>query len=341
MKIRQDDSYDTDKGDVFPPPGSFIPIKMHNLLNPAFETFTPGEYVGYETDDPSLELQEGDATFIYAVIIEEVPNDSESLFSKSYKINIGHDKERKIVNATDLYKFHRVLEITSSEVALSNQQGSSQRPTDKQQIFDEISRTLEEAWRLPEDRRRQIVKRLFLQWHPDKNPGNEVLCTEVFQHIKNEIERLERSELSRGESRRRESWTSDSQTHRGSYGAFYCFWGTRARQYSAQRQEYRKSFFRHYGSSGYRTRSWNVPPSFCTTNPQPREAQRWFRQARADLAAVENDITTVKPSYEWACFKCHQVRLLHAILYFYNKLKTRNEIRFPVMNSLLVQFWLK
>ena len=341
MKIRQDDSYDTDKGDVFPPPGSFIPIKMHNLLNPAFETFTPGEYVGYESDDPSLELQEGDATFIYAVIIEEVPNDSESLFSKSYKINIGHDKERKIVNATDLYKFHRVLEITSSEVALSNQQGSSQRPTDKQQIFDEISGTLEEAWRLPEDRRRQIVKRLFLQWHPDKNPGNEVLCTEVFQHIKNEIERLERSELSRGESRRRESWTSDSQTHRGSYGAFYCFWGTRARQYSAQRQEYRKSFFRHYGSSGYRTRSWNVPPSFCTTNPQPREAQRWFRQARADLAAVENDITTVKPSYEWACFKCHQVRLLHAILYFYNKFKTRNEIRFPVMNSLLVQFWLK
>ena len=309
MKIRQDDSYDTDKGDVFPSPGSFIPIKMHNLLNPAFEAFTSGEYVGYESDDPSLELQEGDATFIYAVIIEEVPSDSESLFSKSYKINIGHDKERKIVNATDLYKFHRVLEITSSELALSSQQRSSHPPTDKQQIFDEISRTLEEAWRLPEDRRRQIVKRLFLRWHPDKNPGNEVLCTEVFQHIKNEIERLAKSELCRGESRRRESWSSDSRTHRGSYGSFYSFWGTRARQYNSQRQEYRESFFRHYGSSGYRTRSWYVPPSFCTLNPQPREAQRWFRQAQADLAAVENDITTVKPSYEWACFKCHQVRM--------------------------------
>ncbi|XP_020614667.1 sacsin-like [Orbicella faveolata] len=330
MKIRQDDSYDTDKGDVFPPPGSYIPIKMHNLLNPAFEAFTPGEYVGFELDDPSLEMQEGDATFIYAVIIEEVPSDSESLFSKSYKINIGHDKERKIVNATDLYKFHRVLEITSSEIVLSNQ-GSSHPPTDKQQILDEITKTLEEAWRLPEDRRRQIVKRLFLRWHPDKNPGNEVFCTEVFQHIKSEIERLER-----GESRRSESWSSDSRSHRRSYGAFYGFWGTRARQYSSQRKEYRDSFFHHYGSSGYRTRSWYVPPSFCTTNPQPREARRWFRQAEADLAAVDNDIATVRPSYEWACFKCHQAaeKALKAAQYSVDAHKTN--IHNLVQNSLIL-----
>ena len=289
MRIRRDDSYDADKRDVFPPPGSFIQIAMHNLLNPAFEAFIPGEYVGYELHDPSLELQEGDATFIYAVIIEEVSGDDVSPFTKSYKINIGEDKEPQIVEATKLYKFHRVQEITSSEVALFDQQGSSYSTTDKQKIFDEITRALEEAWRLSEERRRQIVKRLFLQWHPDKNPGNEVLCTEVFQHIKSEIERLER-----GESR-------------GSYGAFYCFWGTRAKQYSSQRQEYQDSFFQ----SDYRTRSWDVPPSFCTTNPQPQEARRWFRQAEADLAAADNDIATMKPSYEWACFKCHQVRILY------------------------------
>lgn len=297
MRIRRDDSYDADKRDVFPPPGSFIPIAMHNLLNPAFEAFTPGEYVGYELDDPSLELQEGDATYIYAVIIQEVPGDDVSPFTKVYKINIGVDKEPQIVEATKLYKFHRVQEVTSSEVALSDQQGSSYSASDRQKIFDEISRALEEAWRLPEDRRKQIVKRMFLQWHPDKNPGNEVFCTAVFQHIKSEIERLER-----GESHRGEGWSS-------TYGAFYGFWGTRAKQYRSQRQGYRDSFFRHYGSSGYRTRSWYVPPSFCKTNPQPREARRWLRQAEADLEAADNDIATVKPSYEWACFKCHQVRL--------------------------------
>ena len=312
MKIRQDDSYNTGRGDVFPPPGSFIPIAMHNLLNPAFQVFIPGEYVGYELDDPSLEMQEGDATYIYAVIIEEVPNSNDSLLAKSYKINIGHDKEPKIVNATDLYKFHRLQEVTSSEVVLSGVQGSSHStPTDKQQIFDQITKMLEEAWRLPEDRRRQIIKRLYLQWHPDKNPGNEEFCTQVFQHIKNEIERLEKGELNRGESR------SPGGYYRRSYGGFYGFWGARARQYSSQRREYRDSFRRHYGScshgagsSSFGTRSWEVPPSFCTTNPQPREARRWFRQAEADLAAADNDIATLKPSYEWACFKCHQVGIL-------------------------------
>ena len=297
MRIRCDDSYDADKRDVLPPPGSFIPIAIHNLLNPAFEAFTPGEYVGYELDDPSLEMQEGDATYIYAVIIEEVPVNDVSPVTKLYKINIGEDKEPQIVEATKLYKFHRVQEVTSSEVALSDQQGSSYYASGRQKIFDEVSRALEEAWRLPEDRRKRIVKRLFLQWHPDKNPGNEVFCTEVFQHIKSEIERLER-----GESRKGEGWSS-------TYGAFYGFWGKRAKQYSSQRQGYRDSFFRHYGPSGYRTRSWYVPPNFCRTNPQPREAQRWLRQAEADLGAADNDIATVKPSYEWACFKCHQVRI--------------------------------
>ncbi|KAJ7380153.1 hypothetical protein OS493_010864 [Desmophyllum pertusum] len=117
-KIRQDDSYDAEKGDVYPAPGSFIPIEEHHLLNPAFEAFTPGEYVGYELDDPSLELLEGDATFIYAVIIEEVTSDNASLLTRSYKINIGDDKEPKIVEATYLYKFHRIQEITSSALAL-------------------------------------------------------------------------------------------------------------------------------------------------------------------------------------------------------------------------------
>ncbi|KAL9966873.1 hypothetical protein ACROYT_G025009 [Oculina patagonica] len=323
MKIRQDNSYDTDKG-VFPPPGSFIPIVMHNLLNPAFEAFTPGEYVGYELHDPSLELLEGDATFIYAVIIEEVPSDNVSHFNKFYKINIGDDKQ-PIVEATKLYKFHRLQEVTSSEVVLSDQQGPSRSMTDKQQIFEEITRTLEEAWRLPEDRRRQIIKRLFLQWHPDKNPGNEVFCTEVFQHIKNEIERLER-----GESRRGENGSSGSY-YRGSYGAFYGFWEARARRYNSQRREYRDNFFRNYGSSGhstrshtFRTHSWEVPPSFCTTNPQPRQARRWFRQAEADLAAADNDIATLKPSYEWACFKCHQAaeKALKAAQYSVDAYKT-------------------
>ena len=297
MGIRQDDSNVKERGDVFPQPGSFIPIAEHNLLNPAFKFFEPGEYVGYELDDPSLHLEEGDAVFIYAVILKDVSGENVSFCEKSYQIDIGHEKEPKVARATKLYKFHRLQEIASSATVLSDQQGSS--PFYNQEIFDDISRILEDAWKLSEDIRRQIIKRLILQWHPDKNPGNEVFCTEIFQHIKNEIERLEREQLRR---------CMESGSTHGSYGVYFPFWGARVRQYNSQRQEYTENFIRHYGSWSHRSRSWEVPPSFCTTNPQPAQARRWFRQAEADLAAADNDISSAKPSFVWACFKCHQVR---------------------------------
>ena len=156
MKIHQDDSYDGEEGEILPPPGSFIPIAEQHLLSATFSYFKPGEYVGYEVDDPSLKLEDGDATYINAVIIEEFSNPNTSLITKSYKINIGNDKPPEIVPATKLY-------------------------------------------------------------------------------------------------------------------------------------------------------NWKVPPSFCETNPQPGQARRWFRQAEADLNAVVNDLQTGNASYEWACFKCHQV----------------------------------
>ena len=301
MKIHQDDSYDGEEGEILPPPGSFIPIAEQHLLNAAFSYFKPGEYVGYEVDDPSLKLEDGDATYIYAVIIEEVSNLDTSLITKSYKINVGNDKPPKVVPATELYKFYRFQEIAPAALVSSGHQGTNM--DSKHEVFQEITKTLEEAWGLSEDRRRQVVKRLFLLWHPDKNPGNEEFSTEVFQHIKNEIERLEREGWGRRERERSESYHYGG----GSYGAYFGFWGTRAREYRSRRREYQETYYRHYGTWGHRTRTWEVPPSFCETNPQPGQARRWFRQAEADVNAVANDVHTGTASYEWACFKCHQV----------------------------------
>ena len=302
-KIRQDDSYSEERSDLFPSPGSFIPIAEHHLLNPAFEFFKPGEYVGYELEDPGLNHEDGEATFIYAVIVEEVLNNHSTPLQKCYKINIGDDRERKLVPATDLYKFYRLQEIVSTAIVPSGPTGNAQEATEKDAVFKEISRTLEEAWRLPEDRKRKVIKRLILQWHPDRNPGNERFCKEVFQHIMNEIARLEKEGVGANERQ-----PSGSGYHHGSYRDFCGFWGARARQHTSRRRQYQDNYYRRYGSWAHTTvRTWPVPPSFCTMNPQPREAKRWLRQAYADLEAVDNDINSGKPSYEWACFKCHQV----------------------------------
>ena len=282
MHIRQDDTYNVAEMDIYPEPGTFIPIEDHHLLNDAFEEFEPGEYVGYELDDPSLHLNEGVATYIYAVIIEEVMNkDSVQLPTKMYRINIGHSKEPVVV-ATDLYKFHRVKEISDRHTPRSGNEN-------RQVVFNKVSYLLEDAWRQDELQRRQIVKRLYLQWHPDKNLGNERFCTEVFQHIQSEVSRLG-----------------------SSYDNYFVSWGARAREHGSRRKEYREHFYQEYGSWKCSSTPWSwqsVPPSFCKGNSQPGEARRWFRQAEADLVAGADEIAFSRPAYEWGCFKCHQVTL--------------------------------
>ena len=63
----------TAKGPTLQPPGSFIPLDLHHLLKQDFVEFEVDEYVGYELDDPEMYNQSGDATYIYATIIEKLP----------------------------------------------------------------------------------------------------------------------------------------------------------------------------------------------------------------------------------------------------------------------------
>ena len=286
MKIRQDDSLDSEGADFVPELGSFIPIADHHLLSPVFKPLSPGEYVGYEVEDPSLQLEEGNATYIYAVIIHEVATGEVNLFAKSYKIDIGHES---VAPATDLYTFCRIQEILST----TGEHLDFQTTNGKQAVLDDVSRAIREAYRLPEDKRRKVVKRLFLQWTPDRNPGNETFCLQVSQHIRREIQKMEVEDAS--------------------YDAFFDCWEERERQHTSWRQEYRETYSRHYEE-----RAWDVPPSFCKTNPQPGEAKRWFRQAEDDLAASRNDIETHPQSYVWACFKCHQVKTKESYTWYLN-----------------------
>lgn len=314
MNITQDDSYRGSSSNPLPLPGSFIPVEDHHLLNEDFENIAPGEYVGYEMDDPSMQQREGDATFIYAVILEEVnAQENRSLISKYYMVNVGNDKEPQEVEFADLYKFHR---LQSSPLGLSDglEKGNTK---DKAMVLKQTAEILVEAWQLPEKRRRKIVKRLFLRWHPDKNPGEKSLCDEVLQHIQEEIARLGRVQ-------------SDVIDGQSCYTPFFDLWGMRAKRQHMHREKYKKNYRRMYTSSDEALRgdsSSGVPPSFCTKNPQPGEARRWLRQAEADLAAASNDLSRRNPSYEWACFKCHQVKNIYFIhlLLIVLKIKVNND----------------
>jgi len=193
-----------------------------------------------------------------------------------YQINIGSDKE-PIVNAAVLYKLHRIQDICEREK-------EPPRNRNREAIFEEISKLLEDAWRLPEEHRRQVVKRQILSWK--KTFGDEEFWSEALGYIRNKISQLG-----------------------GSYDKHIDAWVARAIEHEMQREECIE-----VGGSCH------IPPRLYIRNPQPEEAKRWFRQAEADLAAVANDIASSRPSYEWACFKCHQAaeKALKAVQYAIN-----------------------
>lgn len=57
-----------------------------------------------------------------------------------------------------------------------------------EQAKTEVNQELRLLWGLEENDRKKKINRLLLKWHPDKNPGKEKFASEVFKHLKKQIE---------------------------------------------------------------------------------------------------------------------------------------------------------
>ena len=57
-----------------------------------------------------------------------------------------------------------------------------------EQAKNEVNQDLRTLWSLEENERKKKINRLLLKWHPDKNPGREKFASEVFKHLKKQIE---------------------------------------------------------------------------------------------------------------------------------------------------------
>lgn len=183
-----------------------------------------------------------------------------------------------------------------------------------EKVMEEVSDTLEEAWKLPEGQRKKIIKRLLLKWHPDKNIGNEAFSTVIIQHIQAELERLELGlprpshfDPSQFDFDPRNPFAGSSSfqaNFANAYKYFFDQMNQRAKEHKQQRERYQENFTRDYNSGEY---NFGVPPTFSSANPQPAQAKRFLRQAQEDLRAADNDYDSHEPAFEWVCFKAHQV----------------------------------
>ncbi|XP_040003647.1 sacsin [Xiphias gladius] len=283
-----------------PAPGTDIPEEWHDSLDMnMLNNFEEGEYVGYSTNN----------NYIYAVIVEELPGKS-GQYSRRYKVDIGQNEPIE-VSCLDLYQFKREkkpkperrtrtsagatcmeLDILagavphSSKSSTTSSSSTRSSPASVDEAKMEIDKCLAEIWTLPEEERQKAIKRLYLRWHPDKNPDCEFLATEAFKYLQNRID-----ELSQGKGK-----TAGSSCPRGNsnFSDFYQQWNQEARHHRSGRNR----FSRGSHSYNFWTHNGNVP------RPNREEAQRWCRQARCDLNAAYKD--TDGGSTEWCLFKVHQ-----------------------------------
>ncbi|KAM8977638.1 sacsin [Pelodytes ibericus] len=338
LGVKYDSSTEQSKLEL-PMPGTPIPAEIHyTLLMDPTNVFYPGEYVGY-----LLDAEGGDSfgsyqpTYTYAIIVQEVEKEDENsdYLGKFYQIDIGYS-EYKIVSSLDLYKFSRPDESAqnkdstpstptsptefpppgprtppsfpgkeSNKTSFKHQSPKKIKLSALPEILREVTRVMEQAWKLPESERKKIIRRLYLKWHPDKNAENLDIANEVFKHLQNEINRLEKLAFvdQNADRAARRTFTTTStrfQSDKFSFQRFYTSWNQEATNHKSESQQYNERFSASTGS--YDSKRFFVPPTFKTVG-NPVEARRWLRQARANFSAARNDMH--KNANEWVCFKCY------------------------------------
>ncbi|XP_028408299.1 LOW QUALITY PROTEIN: sacsin-like [Dendronephthya gigantea] len=276
--------------------GVEVPMVYHYLLqqNPLF-IFHAGEIVAYGIEVGSNEMAEGieddgfmDMKYVLAKVISRVDEEDDPCdFTAEYLIDLGN--EHKKVSVVDLYKFvqddagenqtYDLVPFTGDPTCL---------PSSLDEAKKEIREAILKAWRLPAMLRRKVIRRLYLRWHPDKNPDNFQFAGEMFRFLLSEIKRMEAEE--------------SGVDHSCGFSTLFTGWSRRARRERETYVNFRGSF------GGSCPRGGSSPRSVSDyTYPDVFESRRWLRQARRDLEAAQLLLSSSQSFDALVCFLSHQV----------------------------------
>ena len=257
----------------------------------------------------------------------------ENNYLSRYLIDIG--QERKEVDVLDLYKIKRPPkqnldeedkmqnEPVSESMELVPYSGNSEqskkskaqpsassqgaaespKPTTLEDAFKEVRKALKEIWKLPEDKRKKALRRLYLRWHPDKNMDMQDIANEVMKFIQNEVDRLNKGGSG--------SHEDDFAGARPDFSDFFRNCNQRARRERSSWENFRRS---NPGFSGF---AYSSSSRRRYTGRDPTLSRIWMSQSREDLRSVKHLLTARDPLYYLVCFQCHQVaeKALKAALY--------------------------
>ena len=298
------DTIDLESVDRDPVLGDHIPERFHHTLDQNLcNFFYPEEWVGYENEHGNI---------VYAQILCEIVNRKgnfpqksglQQMIERKYIISVGLNETNIEVSALLLYKFIHIKSTKSTsgvtEVDVyygpstskrteqftnikmdSEKKRTKRKPIDKKAIQEAVKA----AWALPEEQRKKAIKRLYLQYHPDKNPDNPNATAE-FQFLQ---ERMDEGIC--------HSQSSESTWHS-------CF---RQWNYTASSHREFRSRYNDTSSGNGRPRGQNIPQS----HPDLNEANLWIGQAKYDYSALcvlKKASKTTNEVSAAACFMCHEV----------------------------------
>ena len=225
--------------------------------------------------------------------VEDEEDFNKTAVEAQYRLNIDYG-EQIVVSASLLYAFVRERKHSDSEERLCHSSSSDdddeifpgEEPLpDFDAILREVQRTLTNAWKLPNDQRSKVVKRLKLQWHPDKHSeNNKEQSTKVFQYISNVEELLNKGlpvDETDSDILRRADRNSFSSASCASYnGSSYSnrssqdeYLHQRANEHRRQQQEYKKNYMVNT-SIARKSHGENFYWSFHQRNPQRGEGKK-------------------------------------------------------------------
>ena len=180
--------------DLEPVLGEVIPECWHHRLDQnIFNYFTPQELVGYETETNDI---------IYAQVLycnngEAYDNKEniEQMFELKYTTTIGNDTKLvlqlyKLVSA--IQGANSVAESHEINDSINHKQACQSR---KESSREAIRNAIKFIWSIPERYKQKAIKRIYLQYHPKKNPDNLNALVD-FQFLLQELERVEKQQSS-------------------------------------------------------------------------------------------------------------------------------------------------
>lgn len=308
--------------------------------------YKPQEWVGYEISEDN---------FIWAIVLHPSIEDNSDMVSinnnnpllKKYAIQISNEEDSEnegviIVSILSLYKlvpreFKEELVPFNEEFGTQSQSSQIRDSLNLKRLKKTICEQLKLIWELPETERKTALRRLYLQYHPDKaDPCNVYLYEEAFKFLMQQVERLENNlplidpdeeeKVEEHTSFYDSNWTglfnqwNESARRRKSHrnrgrrrkSRFEETWkeqemsedtGRQEEQEREERQSERRKEEARPEERANRSTHFSFQPK---TNKE--EAKRWMKQATSDLSAMMTLTSNLKQEISpQIVFMAHQV----------------------------------